>query len=439
MTEKEQFREIILCRKSFPYFCKKYVKIYHQIRGIVPFELYQFQERVVSEYQNHRFNIIRKFRQGGISTVTAVYCLWRCCFFVDQSAFVISITDREAINFHKIVTTAYESLPEWLAPRSIAKNQHELVLDSGGSIICLTPKAGRSFAKGLVVIDEAAFIPEMEDAWGRIYPVVSTGGQVIVVSTVNGIGNWYHKTWIEAENQTNRFNRIRLNYTEHPDYNKPEWVEETKAQLGEKKWKQEVLGEFLGSANTYLRAEVIQSYIDSAKFPIECKLEKEALRIWEQPIPGHLYVLGGDAAEGLGEESDFSSIEVIDLHTLRQAAEFYSQDYPPHKFSQIVALLGRKYNTACVVLENNGMGAAVLSDLRDDIGYENLYYHNKNRRIGFSSATRSRFQIQENLFHVLSNHLCDIKSIRFANELLTWMFDPNSRRADHLKGYPGGL
>lgn len=433
------FQEIVKCRRSFPYFCKNYVQIYHPLRGMVPFKLYDFQERTVDQYNVNRFIIIRKFRQGGLSTMTAIYILWKMLFFVDKSAFCVSITDREAMNFHRIIRLAFDNLPKWMAGEPTIANQHELVLETGGSVICTTPKAGRSFAKGLLVIDEAAFIPDMDKFWARVYPTVSTGGQVLAISTVNGVGNWYHQTWNDAENHVNKFHPIRLHYMEHPDYQNPEWVEDTKAQLGEKSWLQEVVGEFLGSADTYIPGPKVKEINEETVEPKEIKLDG-ALWIWEKSRKGHRYILGCDPSEGIGKDGDFSSIQVIDIKSLSQVAEFYSQDFPPSKFSQIVASLGLYYNGASVVVENNNMGVPVLDDLYSEIGYENIYFHvpvgtEKKPKKGFNTNVKTRPQVQEAIFHTLTNDLIKINSRRLATELQTWVFNPQTRKAHHLKNY----
>lgn len=437
-----EMQEFVRCKMDFSYFCANYVRIFSPTEGMVPFRLYGFQRGVVQDYEDYRFNIIRKFRQGGISTTTAVYCLWRALFFTDQQSFVVSISDREAMNFHKIIRRAYDSLPEFIKGQPIVENQHELILETGGSIQCYTPKAGRGFSTGLLIIDEAAFIPEMGDFWGRVYPTVSTGGKAIVISTVNGMGNWYHQTWVGAENGTNKFHPVRLHYTDHPSYRDPQWVEDTRAQLGEKRWAQEVLGEFLGSSNTYIEAKTIEDIASKCSEPISKRLDG-SLWVWEEPHPEGTYIIGADTSEGLGpdEEGEFSCAQVVDLNSHKQVAEFYSNEYPPRRFAQMLSKLAEEYNMATLVVENNSLGVSVLEYLESDIHYPNLYHHSpvdstgKKAKRGLNTNKKTRGQIQEVLYETISNQIVGIRSRRLANELRTWVFNPNKKRAEHLRGY----
>ncbi len=59
--------------------------------------------------------------------------------------------------------------------------------------------AARSEALSLLIIDEAAFIKAMDGIWTAAQPTLATGGDCVVLSSPNGIGNWFHKSYIEAE------------------------------------------------------------------------------------------------------------------------------------------------------------------------------------------------------------------------------------------------
>ena len=256
---QQQLEEIIRCKNDFVYFCRKYIYILHPIRGLVPFELYEFQEKkVFPAFESHRFVILKKFRQGGLSTTTAIYCLWKALFKTDFNILCISKTDREAVEFMGIIKQAWNELPSWLKCRTTEDNKHVLALETGSKIRCYTPKASRSQAISLLVIDEAAFIQRMDEIWADVFPVINTGGNIIVISTVNGIGNWYHQYWTGAVNGTNDFFPVLLKHTEHPDYQDPKWVESTKRQLGPHRYAQEVLGEFLGSGSSWVPGGVLK-------------------------------------------------------------------------------------------------------------------------------------------------------------------------------------
>jgi hypothetical protein len=451
--------EITKCAESFPYFCTKYIKILHPKRGLVPFILFNYQKLVIDEYENHRFNIIRKFRQGGLTTVTELWGLWRCLFKLDQQILFLSKTDSEAITAGEIVNTAVKYLPKWMQPSKDGKwNDHKKeFLETGGKMHFGTPERARGLAITYLILDEAAFIPDMETYWKAMYPTLSTGGNCIVISTVNGLGNWYEQTYHAAQEKKNNFNIIDLDYKSHPDYNNAAWVKEQKAQLGEKGWQQEVLGSFLGSGETYIPGHIIGELqqITRNNFPKRKMFKKwanagdvvstdewgeGACWVWREPLEGHEYILGVDTAEGVGDDGDNSCVEIFDQGTLEQVAEFYSNLIPPYLFAKVVNELALYYNHGLVVVENMGPGGAVLSNLQHDLYYDNLYFEQvggkggKAVKPGLKITTANRPVILEALQHRLMNGTIRINSRRFVKELTTFIYNANTQKAEAQKG-----
>jgi len=457
--EVRRQKEIIKCCHSFAYFCQKYVKILHPMKGLIPFTLYKYQHKVINDYNNHRFNIISKFRQGGLTTVTLLWGLWRCLFQLDQQIMLLSKADKEATDIGMIIDRAVEHLPAWLAPdkKSGKWNDHlKMFTETGSAIKFHSPVSARGKAVTFLIVDEAAFIPDMETHWKAMWPVLSTGGSCTLVSTVNGIGNWYHQVYVEAKESRNRFHIIDLDYWEHPDYNNPDWVAEQKDQLGEKGFLQEVLREFLGTGDTYFSAKVIRQLVEqtlnnipsrklfskwSNKTGFVSHIEKDdnrgALWMWKEPVDGHEYIIGADCAEGQGENNDNSVFQVIDTATLEQVAEFYSNTVEPHVFAQILNEIGVYYNNAIVAVENMGPGGAVLSNLQYTLFYENLYYEetkSKSTKPGIKINQTNRPIFLESLQNRLTNETIRINSVRFANELGTFEYNPVTKKAQAQKG-----
>jgi hypothetical protein len=240
------FDELIKCKDDFKYFVHTFVKISHPVRGLIPLNLFPFQERLIQEYENHRFNILVKFRQGGFTTITVLYMLWRCMFKTDQNIFIASKTDREAVHVGKIVDTTINHFPEWLKPNMSTNTKNEKVFSFTNSRLTFrTIEAARSRSLTHLVIDEAAFIPNLEEKWKFVYPCFATGGSCIVLSTTNGVGNWFEETYHRAADKTNNFHIIDITYKDHPDYSNEEWVNKMRKCLGEKGFHQEVLGYFV--------------------------------------------------------------------------------------------------------------------------------------------------------------------------------------------------
>lgn len=466
-----QQRELRKCALSFAYFCNKYVKIAHPKRGLISFILYKYQRRVIKEYESHRFNILSKFRQGGLTTVTVCWALWRCLFKLDETIMVLSKSDREAIAAGEIVKRALQELPNWMRPEMEKNNDHQKIfMDTGCKLFFYTPEAARGRSITYLILDEAAFIPAMEKHWKAMFPTISTGGHCICISTVNGVGNWYYEVFMGARKKKgfgSEFHIIELDYWEHPDYDDELWVRQTRAQLGEKGWKQEVLRDFLGAGDSYIPPDIC-SELDVATrqpeadpmrklFPqwnnAEEAFEEEAyemadwettwvrgaLHIWREPIDGREYVIGVDTAEGLGEENDNSCFQVLDQVTCEQVAEFYSNSCPIHNFSQTLAMVGRTYNNALVIIESIGPGLAVLEKLQHDFFYENLYYtvqgQSKNAIPGIKTSQQSRPKFLETMQTRLINKSIAIRSKRFVKELRGFVWNRDTKRAEASKGF----
>lgn len=468
-TETRQ-KEMLKCAMSFTYWCHKYVKIAHPKRGLLPFILYKYQKRVIHEYHN-RFCILSKFRQGGLTTVTVIWSLWRCLFKLDETIMVLSKSDREAIAAGEIVKRAMIELPEWMKPDLEKNNDHQkLFSDTGCKLFFYTPEAARGRAITYLILDEAAFIPQMDKHWKAMFPTISTGGHCIAISTVNGVGNWYYDIFMGAKRSRGfgkDFHIIELDYWEHPDYNDPDWVKQTRAQLGEKGWLQEVMRDFLGAGESYIDPEIIND-LDLVTREIEPirKLfpeynnpheaqdidvdmiedwemhQRGALYIWREPIEGREYIIGVDCAEGMGDENDNSCFEVIDAVTCEQVAEFYSNIVPPHNFSQILAMVGRTYNNALVVVESQNAGLTVLEKLLHDSYYENIFESSQGASLkskttapGIKTTRANRPKFLETMQTRLINHSMAIRSRRFVKELKGFIFNAQTKRAEASKGF----
>ena len=454
-----QRKEIIKCSNSFAYFCHKYVKILHPMDGLIPFVLYNYQRKVIDEYEKHRFNIISKFRQGGLTTVTLLWGMWRCMFQLDQQIMILGRTDRDATDIGLMVDRSIENFPEWFKPNKDAKwNDHmKMFTDTGSALKFHSPEAARGKSVTFLIVDEAAFIEDMDKHWKAMWPILSTGGGCTLVSTVNGLGNWYEQTYHDAKEKQNRFNVIDLDYWDHPDYNDEDWVKEQKAQLGEKGFLQEVLREFLGSGETYFPARVITQLTEQTRnnhpsrklFPKWvnkvgriAQIENEehnkgAMWVWKEPIDGHEYIIGADASEGQAENNDNCCFQIIDTSTLEQVAEFYSNIIVPHEFAQVLNEVGVYYNNALMVVENMGPGGAVLSNLQHTLFYENLFFDNvksANLKPGIKIGMVNRSLYLESLQNRLLNQTVRINSLRFVMELQTFEYNPKTKKAEAQKG-----
>jgi hypothetical protein len=248
MDNKETTPEVEIknCAGDFLYFCETYVKVIHPIRGLVNFKLYDYQKRYVKALADHRFVIAPKFRQGGFTTLTCAWLLWRFLFKQDEANMVMTKSDREACYTSSTVRRMIDYLPEFLKPKMSKCNDHSLVSeDTNCKMWFLTCEAACGRAINYLFIDEPAFIKDMDKHWKAMYPVLSTGGHCIATSSVNGAEGWFFETVKGAFEKKNDFFLFTAEYHEHPDYNDPNWVAQTRRNLGDRGWRQEVLCEFL--------------------------------------------------------------------------------------------------------------------------------------------------------------------------------------------------
>ena len=207
------------CLEDPIYFMRKYAKIQHPLKGTCNFDLYPFQEQTLTDLVNNDLNIILKSRQMGISTLTAAYSLWLMTFFTDKNILIISITQETAKEIVTKVRFANDNLPAWMKVQCVEDNRLSLRLKNGSQIKAVSSAgtAGRSAALSLLIIDEAGFIDNIEEIWLSSQYTLSTGGRAIILSTPNGVGNFFHKTWVASEAGENKFNKISLPWHLHPE------------------------------------------------------------------------------------------------------------------------------------------------------------------------------------------------------------------------------
>jgi hypothetical protein len=137
----------------------------------------------------------------------------------------------------------------------------------------------------------------------------------------------------------------------------------------------------------------------------------------------------------MGEDGDNSCFQVVDVSTLEQVAEFYSNTVPPHIFAQIINEVAYYYNTALVVVETN-TGGAVGNSLQHDLAYDNLYYSLNSRQdvAGLKMSKTNRPIVLESLQNKLINNTLKVNSTRLVSELNTFIYNATTRKAEAQKG-----
>ena len=356
--------EYIKCVNDPVYFMKKYCQIQHPTRGRIPFNLYKFQERSLEQFQHNDYKIILKSRQLGISTISAGYSLWLMLFHEDKNVLVIATKQDVAKNLVTKVREMHMYLPSWLKGTTVEDNKLSLRFKNGSQIKAVSSSgdAGRSEALSLLVIDEAAFIDKIEEIWASAQQTLATGGKCIALSTPNGVGNWFHKTWVKAEEGTNNFNTIRLHWSVHPERDKI-WREEQDELLGPKMAAQECDCDFVSSGHNVVDANIIEWYSTTHQMaPMETRGFDGNYWIWETCNYSKNYMVVADVARGDG--SDFSTFHIIDIESVTQVAEYKSQ-VGVKEFGNMLVNVATEYNEALLVIENANIGWAAIQPAID--------------------------------------------------------------------------
>ena len=460
ITQKKSLKDIIAeeykkCAVDPIHFMKKYCMIQHPVRGKIPFQLFPFQEKTLTQFKDNRFNVVLKSRQTGISTLCAGFSLWKMIFNTDFNVLVIATKQEVAKNLVTKVRVMHELLPSWLKGGSMEDNKLSLRLQNGSQIkaIASSPDAGRSEALSLLIFDEAAFIDDIDEIWVSAQSTLSTGGACIALSTPNGVGNWFHQTWLGAEESTNPFNTIRLHWTVHPERDQ-KWRDEQEKLLGTKKAAQECDCDFISSGETVIEPELLMFYKETYVIP---PIEKGGfdgnLWKWEHADYSKSYMVVADVARGDG--ADYSTCHVIDIVNATQVAE-YKGKVDTKDFGNFLVALSTEYNDALLVIENANIGWATIQQVIDR-GYKNLFYMSKDLKYidiqhqmtnryrseekglvaGFSTTSKTRPLIISKLTDYFREKSIIIRSARLIDELFTFIY--MNGRAEAMKGYNDDL
>lgn len=485
--------EFTLCSLYSYYFIDRYCFTIPPVGGPIPFRLFDFQLKALNAFQTNKFNIFRKSRQVGASVISGCYALWRANFHKAETIKVISLTQKDAVEFkEKTIDINYDMMPGFLKSKTRGQTrpsrmQLELINRSSIKVLSKSKNAGRGGTPSLMIIDEAAFNEWMDDIWKSVEPSLDKGGSIIVISTTNGVGNWYHITYTKAEDGQNEFHPIFIPWWRYPGRSNPwlddllkkiktnEWtknqvkkfIEEKKEeQLSyegnpktapwlwkrrhnaktEKDFQQEILAEFLGSGESVITPASIQRIEKGIRDPISVDALPQP--VIERPIPGlwcwkdvqstHQYIMAVDTATGHGK--DFSVFQLIDVNTNEQAAE-YKYQIPTDQFGVIIKYIARYYNQAYVMIECNHPGPAVFNEvyLSKTDPYYNVYARNKGKDVvSWETTPKSRVLLIEAYFKDIENGYTKIYSERLLEEIKVFIWNDNGK-AEAMKGYNDDL
>jgi hypothetical protein len=394
---EEQAVEIAKCIEDPVYFIKTYVKIVNVDKGLVPFDMWSFQEDMVKSFHENRFSICKMPRQIGKTTTTVGYMLW-CVLFNDE--YNIAILANKGSLAQEILSRlqkAYEYLPIWLQQGIIVWNKRNIELENGSKIFAYATSASgvRGGSYNLIFLDEFAFVQHnmAQDFFQSTYPVISSGSttKVIIVSTPNGL-NLFYKMWTDSIEKRSSYVPLEVHWSMVPGRDE-KWKEETIRNTSEEQFRQEFEVEFIGSSATLVSGAKLRSLAFHNAIRSE-----EGLDVYKEPEKDKLYICTVDCSEGVG--LDYQTINVIDVTEVpyRQVAKYRNNKLPLLFFPTIIYSLAQKYNEAYVLIETNNVGQQVVDILHYDLEYENVYkidhHHIKGQTISGGFKRSANFGIR---------------------------------------------
>lgn len=368
---KDEVTEYARCMQDPAYFARKYIKVISLDKGLVPFDLYPYQEKMFKHFRENRFSIILACRQSGKSISSVGYLLWYACFHPEKTIAILANKGATAREMLARITLMLENLPFFLQPGCKALNKGSVEFSNNSRIIAAATSGTsiRGLSVNLLFLDEFAFVDDDARFYTSTYPVVAAGTstQVIITSTANGLGNVYHKLYEGAVQGTNEFKHLRVDWWDVPGRD-DEWKRQTISNTSQLQFDQEFGNTFVGTGNTLISPDVLLGLI--SKDPIKVTSNT---RIYKDSEPDHEYMMFVDVAKGRGQ--DYSTFNIIDVSTrpFEQVAVFQDNNISPLLYPDVIYKYANMYNQAYVIIESNDQGAVVCNGLYYDLEYENVY------------------------------------------------------------------
>jgi len=378
---EDQIVEFLKCKNNPVYFARKHIKIVSLDHGLVPFDMYPFQEKLINNFHNNRFNICKMPRQTGKSTTCVSYLLHYAIFNDNVNIAILANKASTARDLLGRLQLAYENLPKWMQQGIIAWNKGSLELENGSKIIAASTSASavRGGSYNIIFLDEFAFIPNhiADEFFASVYPTISSGQstKVIMVSTPHGMNHFY-RYWHDAERGKNDYIATEVHWSEVPGRDAA-WKAQTIANTSEQQFKVEFECEFLGSVDTLIAPSKLKTMV--YEDPVRTN---GSLSIYEMPIEDHDYIVTVDVARGVSK--DYSAFIIFDITSFpyKVVGKYRNNEIKPMMFPSIIVETAEAYNNAYILAEVNDIGDQVASIIQFDLEYENVLMCSMRGRAG---------------------------------------------------------
>ena len=495
-TRTEQLIEYAKIIKDTPYALRTYLQTFDNTqKKFVPMDLFEDQIQLINDYEDYNENITRKYRQAGVTTVTAAWLSKKLQLAKpDNPERVLLIANKRdtAVEMANKVRHFLEQWPEWLnvgfSPDKNSESRFRLNNGCEVKAVATSADALRGYTPTILVFDEAAYIEAGDDFWAASMASLSTGGKIILISTPNGYDPIYYGVYDQALRGINDFHITDLRWFKDPRYTKDlHWVKcqdichymlnreqynddevvlhdfdmkeynklledgykpfsswfesmSKKFKYDRRKIAQELECDFLGSGDGVIPGDIQENIAKNMiREPIE-KYMQATFWQWKEPIIGHRYIMGVDVSRG--DSEDFSAISIIDFDDREQVAEYIGK-IPPDDLAAVAYKWAILYGNAFIVTDiTGGMGVATSRKLTE-LNYKNVYIEGVNtqniwdynakamEKIPGLNFNNKRTQIVAAFEEQLRKGFI-VRSARLLNELNTFVY--MNGRPDHMKG-----
>ena len=368
---KKQINEWVKCKNDPIYFATHYIKIISLDEGLVPFNMYDFQKKILKDFHNNRFNIAKLPRQTGKSTTVVAYLLYYAIFYDSVNIGILANKASTARELLGRLQLAYENLPKWMQHGILVWNKGNVELENGSKILAASTSASavRGMSFNILFLDEFAFVPNhvAEQFFASVYPTITSGKstKVIVISTPNGMNHFY-KMWEDARRDKNNYVTNEVHWSQVPGRD-DKWKEETIKNTSPRQFAQEFECDFLGSADTLISPAKLQL------IPFADPISSNAgLDVFTRAEKDHEYIITVDVARGIG--GDYSAFIVFDITTLPYTivAKYRNNEIKPVLFPSVIFRVAKEYNNPYILVEVNDIGDSIATTLNYDLEYPNI-------------------------------------------------------------------
>ena len=433
----EMAKEYKKCVAKIDYFAENFFYITTLDEGKRTIKLYPAQRRVLKSTASNRFVIVLASRQTGKTTSMTIYALWNTIFNADKRVLIVANKEDTAINILRRIRTAYQQLPNWLKPGVKQWGKTEVVFENDSSITISSTSttAARGESINVLIIDEMAFIQEhiIEEFWKSVIPVISSSRttKIFAVSTPNGTGNKFYDMYTAAERDENGWTAERIDWHEVPGRGK-KWKKEMLQTLGSEEFDQEFGNQFLDKGESAMDSEAITEFRRTS-IPAKYEFDDGHYKIWEEPKLNHIYTIGVDVCEGVGEAASVAQVlDITNLQDIRQVACYHNERLDPYHFAGELYKMTQQWGRPWLSIERNNCGGQVIDCLTKTHHYEKLVAYNPDKRkdmyrLGVYSHTNSKYTGVINMRYWMNSLQCvEIKDLHLVHELETFVRHNNN-------------